>query len=231
MILLGLALFSIDPKTVDLNTYSESGPMYNARYCEILLADLNGVKLEVDVYNTMRCNSCPQAAWESIDLEKLADSKDVRKAIANGPRYTLMDRVTRKDGGPMDLCGTELGGLEMSKVASITMPLGRKKRPYQKLEVKRSTIFHFEAGRTVQILKSPEGECYIMQSYSQMVDKDLKIDDLESLDERLKLPNGWSYQSMEIGSDLNVETEEGLAVVVQDELKNTYQYISQGCLE
>ncbi len=227
IVLLGITLQGGDPKEEEVKKET-TGPLYNMRYCEILLADFKGVKLEVDVYSTMRCNTCSQETWDAIDLDKLADSNDVFKAIANGPRYMLMDRATKLGGESLEFCAANLAGLEMTKVASLSMPL-RRKKAYERVEVKRSTVFHFEAGRTVQILKSSEGDCYIMQSYSQIVDKDLGLDDLETLGDRLDLPKGWSYQSIKISDDLDVATTDGLAVVVQDELKNTYQKMDKNC--
>jgi hypothetical protein len=63
-----------------------------------------------------------------------------------------------------------------------------------------------------------------MQAYAQMIDKSLSYDDLSGLGARLNLPAGWRYESMVPASDL-VLGAHGAAIIVQDDLDNTYQKI------
>jgi hypothetical protein len=67
-----------------------------------------------------------------------------------------------------------------------------------------------------------DGVRYAMQSYAQIVDKTLSYADLPKLGDRLKLPAGWRYDTMTPDADL-VLAAKGRAVVVQDDLDNTYQ--------
>jgi hypothetical protein len=52
----------------------------------------------------------------------------------------------------------------------------------------------------------------------------LSYDDLPGLGARLKLPKGWRYESMAPASDL-VLGAHGAAIIVQDDLDDTYQKI------
>ena len=61
-----------------------------------------------------------------------------------------------------------------------------------------------------------------MQSYTTMVDPSLTIDKLENLGEVLDLPEGWSFESEVLEEDLEL-TSFGDAMVIQDELENSYQ--------
>ncbi|MPN46693.1 hypothetical protein SDC9_194290 [bioreactor metagenome] len=63
-----------------------------------------------------------------------------------------------------------------------------------------------------------------MQSYSQIADPSLSIDDLASLGDRLNLPEGWRYQAITLEEDLLLKAN-GVAYVINDEFYNTYQQI------
>ena len=67
-------------------------------------------------------------------------------------------------------------------------------KPYQAHSVMRNTVFGYLKGKKVYELSSPTGEVFRMQSYAQIVDPSLNINNLDSLGERLKLPQGWKYQ-------------------------------------
>ena len=41
----------------------------------------------------------------------------------------------------------------------------------------------------------------MMQSFSRVFDKDLQLEDLQSLGERLELPQGWSFSTPILGED------------------------------
>jgi hypothetical protein len=89
-------------------------------------------------------------------------------------------------------------------------------------EVQRDTVYTYKAGKPVYELTSPEGDVYIMQSYAQIKDKDLTIDDLASLASRLSLPEGWTYTTRALTEDYELVTN-GLAYVINDDLYNSYQ--------
>jgi hypothetical protein len=61
-----------------------------------------------------------------------------------------------------------------------------------------------------------------MQSYAQIVDPSLNINNLDSLGERLKLPQGWKYQVKILNKDSKLKAD-GIAYVLQDDFQNSYQ--------
>jgi len=61
-----------------------------------------------------------------------------------------------------------------------------------------------------------------MQSYSQIVDPALTMNQLATLGSRLDLPSGWSY-IVETPTTEIVLKSGGTAYVTQDSLQNTYQ--------
>jgi len=83
-------------------------------------------------------------------------------------------------------------------------------------------VYTYDAGKPVYELTSPEGDVYIMQSYAQIADPDLTMDDLPTLGSRLALPDGWTYTTRMLTEPFELVTT-GLAYVLQDELYNSYQ--------
>ena len=71
-------------------------------------------------------------------------------------------------------------------------------------------------------LTSASGDVYIMQSYNRIVDPELSIEDLPGLGSRLTLPEGWTFTSRVLDADYELVSD-GMAVVIQDDLSNTYQ--------
>ncbi len=96
---------------------------------------------------------------------------------------------------------------------------------YQVNRVSRDTIWHYDAGREVYVLMDPEGNRYIMQSFSRIVDEELALENLASLGARLTLPAGWQFYSEVLEAPFRVPSVDGIADVITDDLSNTYQWI------
>jgi hypothetical protein len=58
------------------------------------------------------------------------------------------------------------------------------------------------------------------------VDPTLEESDLSGLGERLELPDGWTFRSLTLTEELRVETVEADAVVLQDDLRNSYSKVT-----
>jgi hypothetical protein len=61
-----------------------------------------------------------------------------------------------------------------------------------------------------------------MQARCVGVDPNMTEESLAALGERLALPEGWSYRTRVLETELVVDTSATLATVVQDEFENTY---------
>jgi hypothetical protein len=210
------------------------GPMYNYRYCEVLLGTVESDSIRAEVYNTGGLNTCPQEQWEALDTTVISSEYGVDIAGLNGPRFWVLDMITLNNGwipgGDTEKEASStvfFEDLEMRQVATVCLPLDLEINgiPYQVSEVRRDTIFHFWSGRQVYELQDPFGRRYIMQSFSRIVDSNLQLNDLAGLGDRLELPPGWTFSTRTLETYFRLPCVNGVAEIITDDLINTYQYI------
>ena len=205
-----------------------SGNWRNLRYGEIIPVYRKGAKLYMEVYNTVGSNELPQELWDKIDVDKLAYEFGAVKVLLNGPRYwvinTMEGRGVTKNGKVANF-----GGIEMTQRATLESTIfdgAIGDKLYSEKTVERETIYSYWKGNMVYELKSPKGDIYRMQSYSKIVNKNLAIDDLEKLGEKLNLPDGWKYEVRVLKED-SLLNSNGSATIINDDFMNSYQKISK----
>jgi len=211
----------------------ENGPSFNIRYCEILMGnlDFSSGSIEAEVLGTQGCSDCPQELWEELDADSIKDDYNAVFVDLNGPRYSIMDDASGSVF--VEDCNESFNNIPMKRLASISIDLAsaNSNSNYAPYQVARSTVFNFYKGSRIYVLENPEGKCYIMQSFSNIVDQNLQLEELENLGVRLNLPSGWSYKSVVLLEQLDVASIDGSAEIVVDDLRNTYQLIDSGCVE
>ena len=116
----------------------------------------------------------------------------------------------------------ELRGMPVRRIAEVELGDIPAAVPYTERHVNRGAVFFFDAGRKVHELVDPTGRNFVMQAYCVGVDSTLTVESLDSLGQRLSLPDGWSFRTRTLDEDLVVDTTAHVATVVQDELENTY---------
>ena len=195
-----------------------------ARYCEVLPIVLQQGKLVASVYNTLGHNDCPADLWQAMDVNAIKQQFNALYVLLNGPRYWLMDQIIGR-GDTQNGESVVIGGLGFTKRAEVVLTLADMRTiPYQIRDIERDTEYIFDAGKPIYELISPDGDTYVMQTYSQQVDPTLTMADLATLGDRLRLPPGWKYQVVTLTSDLTLSAN-GVAHLVQDEFDNSYQRI------
>jgi hypothetical protein len=201
-------------------TRSATG-LHDARYCEIL--ELRGLPptATATVWNTIGQNRCPAPWWDAFQAGPLAQELGATAVVLNGPRHFLMDSAAAITGGVRDFHGQRL-----RKVATIPLkhPSDIVRVAYTERTIDRTNTWSWKGGRRVFELVAPNGVTYVMQSYSQIVDKGLTLAALPALGSRLKLPTGWRYRSRVVRRPLVLRAA-GSATILQDELQNTYQRV------
>lgn len=188
----------------------------NVRYCEILVAKRHGSSATAAVYNTLGLNDCPADKWNGLDANKLKKELHATMVILNGPRYFLMDRNALLHPGGVET----FDGLQARLLAQLEIEETQKRTSYTENTVDRQNRYVYEKGRNVYELVSPDGHVYVMQSFSQEIDKNLNEDGLQTLAARLKLPRGWQYRVRKVDDDLIVLNIAGKTHVIQDDLQS-----------
>jgi hypothetical protein len=200
--------------------------MRGVRYCEILLGTPSADGVDVEVWGTQGLNLCPAEVWNAITEASITEETGAPVVRLNGPRYWTVDggvAFSVPDAEPRIL-----GGLEMRQLATLSISADRADAgSYTETVVDRDTELTFFAGSEAYELTAPNGAVYTMQSYAQIVDPSLSEADLPGLGDRLELPDGWTYAGRVLDEPLALRTE-GDAVVLQDELQNSYSRTVEG---
>jgi pimeloyl-ACP methyl ester carboxylesterase len=213
------------------NPIPVGGPLFNLRYCELLLVQESSEISEAQIYTTLGLSDCPQPEWDALDLEAIATEQEALLAAKNGPRFWTLDLIELIDNeGTTPIPGfgeiATFGELDMRLVGAVEFASGisEESQPYVVSEVQRDTIFVFVAGRRIFELEDPDGGIYVMQSMTQMTDPELQLYDLISLGDDLDLPSGWTFSTRVLKEELRLVAN-GIARIVTDDLSNTYQKV------
>lgn len=201
---------------------------YGVRYCEVLTVTVADVGTTAEVWGTQGLNDCPQPAFAAIDPATVVADMGVTAALPNGPRFWVLDDIVANAmAGSGEI--RSFGGIEMRSIAIVDLGRGIPDRtPYAEISVRRDTEFRFGAGRMVHELTGPDGSIFVMQSYSLEVDPMLDAGNLADLGRRLALPEGWTFASRVLDEPMVVEDFDGVATVIQDDLRNSYQLRTRG---
>jgi len=192
------------------------------RYSEVIPVFECGNGLITEVYNTLSFNDSPEDDWNALDAEELKTQLGAVDVNLNGQRHWLIngsESGTSIGGTGFDKT-TTFGNLQMGLRAQIQGTLSEIF--YIENDVIRSNTWIFNAGNEIYKLVNPQGEEYIMQSYSRKIDNDQTIDDLSSLGSILNLPTDWSFGTEVLQEELRLNSN-GEAIVIQDQLRNSYQ--------
>ena len=196
--------------------------VFGKRYGEVLLVRMGPSGPEATVYNSFPLNDCPARLWDALDATAIAAENGAAAALLNGPRYWLMSGIGKRAGEPQPT--KSFGGIEMIEQATVQLS-STNPAPYSVNTVDRRAVFTFDAGRPVFELVDADGRRWVMQTYSQIVDKNLTLSDLAGLGSRLTLPAGWRYETRTLTEPLTVDTTGRPAHVLQDDLTNSYSLV------
>ena len=197
------------------------GDMRGVRYGEVLGMFLRDTGLEAEVYGTQMLNDCPQHLWETLDADVIIKEMGAMFVKLNGPRYWVLDGFGTKVD-VVEPVFREFNGLNMRRIAILSLGTDFSPGAYVERKVNRGAVFFWDAGKKVFELVNPQGVVYVMQALCISVDPNMSEQSLDTLGERLSMPEGWTYRVRVLSEELIVDTTATVATVLQDEFENSY---------
>lgn len=203
------------------------------QYAELLPVWGNGIRkeLEAGVYNTIglntpdgKGNTAPDEILAKLDLDKLAKEYNAFKVIKNAPRFWTVDWVEVYAGETRDFDGLKAHWVMWFPIPE-SMAKGEAESPYNSMKAIRNTHMGIRSGSPAFILDDPEGNSWVMKSASRIDYPEQKFEDLQSLGSRLKLPSGWSFRYVILEKELIFQSDNGNALITQDDFGNTYDRV------
>ena len=205
---------------------------FNYSFCEFeVLQGQYPDNVVQQVYNTSGTVQCTAAKFDPINADALAKQVGALKVIKNPPRNWLMNELWAYDAGQT----YNFDGVKATWMASVKIPPeileiigkgGHPFAPYKPTVVSRHSKYLWKKGSTLYMLRDPDGKPWVMQAYTNLVDKSLTLNDLPNLGAKLKLPAGWKYEAKTIDRDFTYDPpkDTGYQVrAVSDDLQNVYQ--------
>lgn len=146
------------------------------------------------------------------------------QAWLNPVRQWTFDRLDVAEAGNDKTFG-DITGTWMGAVSAQSFRPGTKE-VYDPGYLRRSTAFTFafNQGSEIYILDAPDGEMFVMQSFTGPPDLTLGEGLPADLDRRLDLPDGWGFRTELLDEDLEISaSKDELVHVLHDKLDNIYQ--------
>ena len=164
------------------NTFKET---YGHRYTEMFLIGGNAItkNLEANVYNTWGLNgsdttgdSCPAALLDKIDVKAMAKKYHMLAVFKNGPRIWTLDWIEVEMGKELDFGGMKARWVNWLDLKGISTKPGAA--DYKNITVTRHTKFGFNKGTRISVLDDPDGNPWVMKSFSLITFPDQKFDEI-----------------------------------------------------
>lgn len=229
---LAAGLMSFTPAFAAAPSGSAPSEVRDYPYCELIPDTVsNGVTTE-HVFNTLGFNNCPENIWTTITEQSVIDAYNAQygstglatAATLNGRRHWVMDTIQSNGGNSSSPDTLTVNGMGLGLKALLTVPAGADtigEQTYTPSTVQRNTTYVFKAGRKVYELIDPQGNVYVMQSYTDAV-APLTLKKLDYIAPYNDMPKGWKYRARVLKKDLNL-TAAGETQIINDHFKNTYQ--------
>jgi hypothetical protein len=199
--------------------------MRGYQFCEVgLITGTSQDNAIANIWNTTgACDPAP-GEFDALDAGVIARENGALRAWVNPVRSWMFDRLDVWEAGDDKTFG-DITGTWMGVAAAATMMQATVQGSYDPGYIYRNYTFTFNQGSKVYMLDTPDGEVFVMQSFTRHQDPALSEDNLAHLARRLDLPGGWGFRAETLDWDLEVSSakHDNLAHVLQDDLRNVYQ--------
>jgi hypothetical protein len=194
-------------------------------FCELGLITGTSVDNAIaNIWDTTGASDPTPEQFDALDADAIARENGARRAWVNPGRTWMFDRLDVSEAGDDKSFGG-MTGTWMGMGAAATMMQATVEGGYSPGYIYRNYTFTFNQGSKVYMLDAPDGEVFVMQSFTRHFDPTLSEDNLAHLASRLELPSGWGFRAETLEWDLQVSSakHDNLAHVLQDNLHNIYQ--------
>ena len=199
--------------------------MHFYRFCEV--ATITGTSkgnAVANFYNTTGVSNPTPEQFAKLDADKLAKQFHARKVHLNPVRHWTFNEIDIHELGDTQ----DFGGIKAVWMAVVGVEAMEKAVVDIKWipgSIYRNNEFRFSPGTRVYLLDAPNGEVFVMQSYTNYYDKSLTPATLKDIGSKLTFPAGWKFRTKVLDRELVVSTKRAnyYAHVLQDNLHNTYQ--------
>lgn len=199
--------------------------MRGHQFCELGLITGTSVDNAIaNIWDTTGASDPTPEQFDALDADAIARENGARRAWVNPGRTWMFDRLDVLEAGDDKSFGG-MTGTWMGMGAAATMMQATVEGGYSPGYIYRNYTFTFNQGSKVYMLDAPDGEVFVMQSFTRHFDPTLSEDNLAHLASRLELPSGWGFRAETLEWDLQVSSakHDNLAHVLQDNLHNIYQ--------
>jgi hypothetical protein len=193
-------------------------------FCEVCLIGETGHEISIaNIWDTTGSSDPTPEQHDALDAESVAREHGAARAWLNPLRHCVFDRLDVWEVGEDRTFGG-IAGTWTSVADAADTAKSMIQGSYHPRYVYRNNTFTYNAGREVYLLVAPDGEVFVMHSYSRHVDTTLRDDNLAHLGGRLDLPEGWGFRAERLDQDLEVSSSRAnLAHILYDNLDNAYQ--------
>jgi hypothetical protein len=200
--------------------------MRGYRFCEVALIDgASEGSAIANIWNTTgACDPTPEQV-DALDADVIARENGAPTAWLNPVRHWMFDQIDVREAGDDRTFG-DITGTWMGVESAATLSQATVQRSYDPAYFHRNSTFTFtfNKGSEVYVLDAPDGEIFVMQSFTRQRDPALRQDELAHLYSRLDIPGDWGFRAETLDQDLEVSSNiDNLAHVLQDDLGNVYQ--------
>ena len=192
--------------------------------------------LYVSIYNTTgqnagddTRNSAPQDYAEHVDAKKIAAQYKAAAAWASPPRYWAVDWFADRVGAVRNFDGLDAVWMGNGQAAESRLSAKPPPDAYRLAPFARTAIEGFKKGSKIYLLDDAKGtHLGARRLHDRRRSGGASIDDLDSLGDRLKLPQGWKFRSLTLDRDLILEPKGGLAGATEDDKGDVYHLAGPG---
>lgn len=197
------------------------------RFCEVVYLH----KRQILIFDTTSLNNCPAALWRQLSVHAIKQKTNSMYAYLNGPRRFTVDGVQFSNGHNRER--QQFGRIQMYKVGFLQPTLQDYvvgDRAYHEHHIYRETTWTYRAGKPVYELIDPQGQVYMMYSYT-VTRAQHNESDLTQLDKYVALPQNWRFKTGILSRDVVIKPNRQMFIVIQDGLRNSYQKVTRDYLK